>query len=206
MTPVPFKPVETGTDPEPRDAIRLIAACQRSDLPPALVCPFPFPSPIAPAAAAAQAGVALSLPRLLAAATAAAAHGAPLIVETAGGLLSPYGEQLTSADLAAALRLPVLLVARNALGTVNHTALALAEIRRRGLPLVAVVLVDVDPAPTPDRRLNASLIADLLGTTPLGTLPYIAKPDFPGLAEAIENCVELRPLLESLTRLPPRPA
>lgn len=199
LTPIPFKPVETGADPEPRDATRLLTACQRSDLPLHLVCPFPFRPPIAPAAAAAQAGVALTLPRLLGAATAAAAHGAPLVVETAGGLLSPYGEQLTSADLAAALRLPVLLVARNALGTVNHTALALAEIRRRGLPLVGVVLVDVDPSPTPDRRLNASLIAGLLGITPLGTLPYIPRPDFSRLADAIENSVELRPVLESVT-------
>ena len=199
LTPVPFKPVETGADPEPRDALRLLAACQRSDLPLDLVCPFPFRPAIAPAVAAAQAGATLTLPRLLEAATAAATRGRPLIVETAGGLLSPYGEQLTSADLATALRLPVLLVTTNALGTVNHTALALAEIRRRGLPLVGVVLVDVDPPPTPDRRLNASLIAGLLGITPLAALPHIPRPDFSRLADAIENSVELRPVLQSLT-------
>jgi dethiobiotin synthetase len=199
LAPVPFKPVETGADPHPRDALLLLEASQRPDLPLDLVCPFPFPLPIAPAAAAAHAGVALCLSQLLAAAAAAAAHGGPLIVETAGGLLSPYGEHFTSSDLAAALRLPVVLVSRNALGTVNHTALALAEIRRRCLPLAGVLLVDTSPPTTPDRQLNANLIASLSGITPLGTLPYLPSPRPPRVADALETSVDLRPVLDALT-------
>jgi dethiobiotin synthetase len=55
-------------------------------------------------------------------------------------------------------------VARNGLGTINHTAPSIAEIRRRGLPLAGLILVDTTDPPTPDRPHNADLIAALTGT------------------------------------------
>jgi dethiobiotin synthetase len=79
----------------------------------------------------------------------------------------------------------VLLVARNGLGTVNHTALAINEIRRRNLRLAGVILVDTAPGASPDRAFNLDLIAQLTGVKPLGILPYVpgATPD--ALADAL---------------------
>jgi 8-amino-7-oxononanoate synthase/dethiobiotin synthase len=199
LHPVPFKPVETGASPHPADAHRLLAATLRTDLPIEVVCPFCFSEPIAPAAAAEKAGLILSIPALTAAAAAAQHHGNPLVVETPGGLLSPLGPRISSADLAGALGLPVLLVARNALGTVNHTALAVAEIRRRRLPLLGIVLVDTDPNPTPDRATNAALIADATGLQPLGTLPFSPSSAPSLLASSLQATVDLGPILEALT-------
>jgi adenosylmethionine-8-amino-7-oxononanoate aminotransferase len=182
---VPFKPVETGADPDPQDALRLRAAALRDDLPLSLICPFAFPAPVAPAAAAALVGTSLTLAALCSAAHAAAAHGDFLLVESAGGLLAPYAPDLTSADLAAALGLPLLLVARNALGTVNHTALAVAEIRRRALPLAGIVLVNTSPEVTPDQASNAQLIASLTGVRPLCTIPHLPHATPANLAAAL---------------------
>jgi len=205
LRPVPFKPVETGLGQHPSDASRLRDAAMRADLPIDVVCPFRFPAPLAPAAAAQASGTGLDLQALLSAAAAAGSFGAPLIVESAGGLLTPYADNLTSADLASALGLPVLLVARNALGTVNHTALSVLEIRRRALSLLGIILVHTDPSVTPDQPSNASLIARLTGIPPLGVLPHLPSPTPSLLAAALEQAVDLRPLLPLLQPPAPQP-
>jgi dethiobiotin synthetase len=177
--PVPLKPVETGCVPDPEDALRLLSASGRTDLPLSLVCPYRFPTPVAPAQAAAEAGLRLTRELLLATVTQAIPHGDFLLVESAGGLLSPYAPDFTGADLAAISGLPLLLVARNALGTINHTALAVSELRRRGLPLAGLILAEVTPEPSPDRPQNAALIEAVCGERALATLPFIpgAQPD-----------------------------
>jgi dethiobiotin synthetase len=193
--PVPLKPVETGCSPDPEDAVRLLSASGRTDLPLSIVCPHRFPTPVAPAQAAAEAGLRLTRELLSAALTQAAPHGDFLLVESAGGLLSPYAPDLTGADLAAMSGLPVLLVARNALGTINHTALAVAELRRRALPLAGLVLVEVTPEPSPDRPHNAELIRTVCGERALATLPFVpgAPPD--RLADELARQISARELL-----------
>jgi dethiobiotin synthetase len=183
--PVPVKPVETGCDPDPADAVRLRSAASRLDLPLSLVCPYQFALPVAPAQAAPAAGIQLAGSALLEAIDRAAAHGDFLLVESAGGLLSPYAPALTGADLAAQANLPLLLVARNALGTINHTALAVAEIRRRALPLAGLVLVEVSADATPDRPQNAALIEAVSGERALATLPFVTDSDPDRLADEL---------------------
>jgi dethiobiotin synthetase len=194
--PVPFKPVETGANPLPADAQDLLAASGRDDIPLRIVCPLSFPDPVAPAAAAAHHPISLSA--LLGHIRAAAAYGSPLVVETAGGLLSPYSSHLTPADFAAALGLPVLLIARNGLGTVNHTALALAEIRRRDLPFLGVVLVTISQTPTPDQDTNSALIGQATGHQPLGTLPFLSSRTPHAFSSALQENVDLRSILAAI--------
>jgi dethiobiotin synthetase len=167
---VPFKPAESGCrGGHPKDAAALRAAARRTDLPLSAICPFPLRPPVAPAAA----GLVLSLPALRRASR--ALHG-PLLVESAGGLLSPYTRTLTGSDLAAALGLPVLLIARNGLGTINHTALAIGEIRRRGIPLLGLLLVTTHPGRGLAQQKNAELIEALTGVRPDGIIPHFARP------------------------------
>jgi dethiobiotin synthetase len=61
-------------------------------------------------------------------------------VEGAGGLLVPIVDGAFMIDLADALNLPIILVARSTLGTINHTLLSVEAIGRRGLPLAGVVI------------------------------------------------------------------
>jgi dethiobiotin synthetase len=189
--PVPYKPAETGCAPEATDARQLWEAAGRP-VPLAAVCTHAFPLPAAPAQAAAAAGVAIDLDDLVRRARELRAAGDFLLIEGAGGLLVPYTGNLTAADLAARLALPVLVVARTALGTINHTALTLAELARRGLPVAGVVLVRTTQDLAPHESGNIQQISILTGIRPLGTLPYLpdsdtAEPD--RLADALQTAL-----------------
>ncbi len=192
--PVPFKPVETGADPLPSDAARLRVASQRNDIPLDVICPIALREPVAPAAASEDCPVTLST--LLSHAEKASAYGAPLVVESVGGILSPYARNLTSADLATALGFPVLLIASNRLGTINHTTLAIAELRRRAIPILGIVLVTTSAPTTPDQRSNLLLIRDATGLAPLGILPFLESANPHDLAASLQKEVDLRPILD----------
>jgi dethiobiotin synthetase len=116
------------------------------------------------------------------------------LVEGAGGLLAPYGASAdgatTNADLAAGLGFPVLLVARTALGTINHIGLTVAELRRRKLPFAGVLLVRHAAAAAPHEASNDDLIAQLTGYRPLGTLSHLPEPGDPDcVADALERAL-----------------
>jgi dethiobiotin synthetase len=168
-----MKPAQSGVTPgEASDAERLRLAAGGGD-PLDLVCPYQFAPPLAPGVAARLAGVEISLPRLLEAARTLASRHAALLVEGAGGLLVPLTPDRTFADLAVALGLPVLVVARAGLGTVNHTALTLEALRARGLTVAGVVLNRTGPDDDPSVPTNAAEIERLTGARVLATLPYL---------------------------------
>ena len=137
-----WKPVQAGNHPETDSAIvrRLSGASPDRILPEAYL----LPEPIAPHEAARRAGTAIDVARLV-----PPACDRPLVVEGAGGLLVPLNDKAYVIDLASELHLPIVLVARSTLGTINHTLLSLEAIRRRGLPLAGVV---VNGPETPHNR------------------------------------------------------
>lgn len=192
---VPFKPVETGCQPTAQDAARLTNAAALPLLSTRDVCPVQLGPPVAPATAARLAGKAINPDTLVAAATAMCRHGDALLIESAGGLLTPYGPGITSASLSVLFDVDVLLVSANRLGTINHTALALAELARRGLPTAGWVLVQVSPASTPDQPHNAAEITALTGQPPLGTLRFCPDPTPDRLADAVAADLALGTLL-----------
>jgi dethiobiotin synthase len=137
-----WKPVQAGTEPETDSATvrRLAEVPEDRILPEAYV----LPDAMAPHEAARRAGVELDMARL----EAPDCDGL-LVVEGAGGLLVPLTDDASMIDLAADLDLPIILVARSTLGTINHTLLSLEAIRRRGLPLAGVVITGPE---TPHNR------------------------------------------------------
>lgn len=171
-----MKPAQSGVSPdEPTDAERLSAAAGGGD-PPDLVCPCSFAAPLAPAVAARLEGRAISMEVLLGAARALFERHAALVVEGAGGLLTPLTELETYADLAIALGLPALVVARAGLGTVNHTALTCEALRSRGLRVLGVVLNRPSAGDDPSVRHNRAEIERLTGVRVLASLPHERDP------------------------------
>jgi dethiobiotin synthetase len=171
-----MKPAQSGTgDGLPTDADRLRAAGGAVD-PPELACPYSLRAPLAPAVAARLEGVTISLDHVLACAAALALRHAALVVEGAGGLLVPLTERHTFADLAVALGMPVLVVARAGLGTVNHAALTVEALRARGLAVAGIVLNRSIPSVDPSEPHNAAAIEGLTGARVLESLPFEPDP------------------------------
>ena len=137
-----WKPVQAGNHPETDSAI----VRRLSDAPPDRILPeaYVLLEPIAPHEAARRAGVTIDMQKL-----APPPCDRPLVVEGAGGLMVPLTDRAFVIDLAHELDLPVVLVTRSTLGTINHTLLSLEAIRRRGLHLAGVV---VNGPETPHNR------------------------------------------------------
>jgi len=105
-----------------------------------LVCPVRLRHPLAPTVAAALEHKKIDLARIRRAWAALKQRHECMIVEGIGGLLVSISARRTVADLARDLGLPVLIVARPALGTINHTLLTVEAARRRDLSLMGVII------------------------------------------------------------------
>jgi dethiobiotin synthetase len=138
-----MKPVETGCPQEgerllPQDALflRHISGCTA---PAEVVTPYAFAEPVAPAIAAELASTRIELSRIRSCYEQLLAQHDYVLVEGAGGLLVPLTVRHTMHDMAVALALPILVVASNKLGAINHTALTVAVARERS-EVVGIVL------------------------------------------------------------------
>ena len=109
------------------------------------MAPYAFRPACSPHLAAARAGVRIDLACITRAARALAAAHDFVVVEGAGGVLVPLDGRLTMVDLMRRLGLPVLLVARTGLGTINHTLLSLLALRENGLAVAGVVFNQSSP-------------------------------------------------------------
>ena len=128
-----WKPVQAGTEPETDSmTVRRLAEISADRILPEA---YLLPEALAPHEAARRAGVAIDMAKLEPPASLRL-----LVVEGAGGMLVPLTGEAYVIDLAAQLELPILLVARSTLGTINHTLLSIEALRRRGLPLAGVVM------------------------------------------------------------------
>src|SRR5690606_7594760 len=102
----------------------------------------------------------------------------PLIVEGAGGLMVPINRQALMIDLFASWRLPVVLVARTALGTINHSLLSIEALNGRNIPILGVAFVGEEIADT------ERTIAEMGNVRRLGRLPLIETLTPARLADA----------------------
>jgi dethiobiotin synthetase len=180
-----WKPVQAGAEPE-TDATtvrRLAGISADRILPEAYV----LPEAIAPHEAARRAGIAIDMAKLEAPAT-----DRLLVVEGAGGVLVPLTDKEYVIDLAEDLHLPVLLVARSTLGTINHTLLSIEALRRRNLPLAGVVING------PETPHNRAAIERHGAVNVIAEIPWL-----PELTRA--NLLEIEPELdlEKLARAMP---
>ncbi|QRK13056.1 dethiobiotin synthase [Archangium violaceum] len=175
LSPQGFKPYESGCASlsAPSDALSLREAA-RSDLPLDIVCPHRFRAPLAPGVAARRLGREPDWNVTLAA-WERIRHGS-VVVEGAGGLFVALDSSHDVIDLISALGLPVLLVARAGLGTLNHTALSLEALAARNIPVAAVLLSRSTSSRDPSERDNPALIAERHRVQVLGPVPYLVDP------------------------------
>ena len=208
-----LKPVESGCPvvdgalrPEDGSFLRLMAG-SRQRL--STVVPVVLSHPLAPAVAARLEGRSIDLEGLRGACRRLRSRFDLVLVEGAGGLLVPLSPDRLTADLVVSLAIPLLIVARVDLGTLNHTLLTVEAALSRGIPVAGVVLDqsrrEVDSSARTNPGELRSLLEKPFHVPLLGTLPYLSELD-PGdpartrklLAETIETNLAVDTLLERL--------
>jgi dethiobiotin synthetase len=125
-----------------------------------------------------------------------------LIIEGAGGLLVPLNRHHTYADLLQVWDIPVILVSRNYLGSINHTLMSIEVLQQRGIPLAGIVF---NGEPTPSTE---SIIASYSDITVLGHVPQVDRVDREFIRafsrewkeELLTNLNERHPLNEAIER------
>jgi len=199
-----MKPVATGCrrgrggELISSDVEHLLRASDSSD-PLELISPYRFEPPVAPwiALRQAQGERGISLDRIEKAFRELAHRHDFVLVEGIGGLLVPLDEKQTVADLARRLGLPVLIVARAGLGTINHTLLTIEAARSAGLEIFGVVLNGRSSRPSLAERTNPAVIERLGGVKIIGAIPMLSKPS----AQRMASHLKIPGILQEVRRL-----
>ncbi len=177
----PMKPVETGCRNKkgeliPEDAVNLINA-SGVDEPLDIINPYRFSPPLAPSVAAEIEGKKIERKKIFSAFKKLSPEYDLLIVEGAGGIMVPVYKKYLFLDLAGDLNLPVIIVARPGLGTINHTLLTIDAARNRGLNVLGVIINYADA--TRNRlaeKTNPGVIERVGGVPLLGIVRHSKNP------------------------------
>jgi dethiobiotin synthetase len=153
--------------------------------------PWHFAVPIAPLLAARRENRRLKLSQVVAHARTMQKRFEVLLVEGAGGLLSPLGEDFNSRDLMLALVATPLVVAQNKLGVVNHVLLTLEALPKNLRSQAQVVLMSPQKADA-STKTNATLLAEFFPAGKIFTLPWLGEKFVP--AAALKKARVLRTL------------
>ncbi len=166
-----WKPIQAGMDPSSdAESVAVLSGLPCTHI---LTEAYRLTTPCSPHRAAEIDGVTVDPARL----SIPSVNG-PLVVEGAGGTLVPLTPDLVFADLFARWDCPVVLVARTALGTINHSLLSIEALRHRAVPILGIAFVG-------DEQLDSeATIVRFGGVKRLGRLPHIDPLDARTLAAA----------------------
>ncbi len=173
-----MKPMETGIDPEcsseaNSDAKFLLAVSGNQD---ALeeVCPIRLQPPAAPLQAARMTGQTIAIDSILENFRKLQTRHDQILVEGVGGLMVPLKPDYFITDLIRDMDLPLIIVSRLTLGTLNHTLLTLKTAQSTGIEIAGVILNRSDNNPLNDvEKGQANLIHELSGVPVIGECPFI---------------------------------
>jgi dethiobiotin synthetase len=171
-----MKPAETGCAGEDgglfaQDAARLKQASgSADDL--GKICPYQLPEPLAPSIAAERAGVKIDVDRLITIYQEICAANDITLVEGAGGLMVPLLPSYTFADFVRVLKLPMIVVAANKLGCINHLLLTLEHASCKGLMVLGYILNHPANELSLAANTNRETLASLTGVHCLADLQY----------------------------------
>ncbi len=193
-----WKPVQAGLEEETDSQCVL----RLSGLPPERILPeaYRLETPASPHLAARLDGLAIDPSRLDPPDTAG-----PLVIETAGGVMTPLTIETPTIDLLARWRFPAIVVARTTLGTINHSLLTMEALRRREIPLRGVAFVgeaNEDTQNTIARMGRVAMLGRLPNLSPLNpeTLRHRLRRGFRRRGFRLERSHDSR---DKLARLAP---
>jgi len=158
-----------------RSDVRRLQGRQRGVLSDDEVNPYYFAAPIAPLVAARREGRRVTLKQVLRHLARIRVRAEVLLVEGAGGLLTPLGEGFSLQDLAASTSgARVVVVARNRLGTINHTLLTVERLGHAGIHAVEVVLMDEETRDA-SASTNQKTIREIIEPKEVRAIPFLCR-------------------------------
>lgn len=191
----PMKPVETGCRKIkgkliPQDTLRLIRASDVKE-PIDLINPYAFKHPLAPSVAAELEGAVIRKKKILSAYDYLLNKYELIVIEGAGGIMVPIYKRYSFLDLIKDLDVPIIIVSRPGLGTINHTLLTIETAKKRGIKILGVIINCATKTKTGiAEKTNPETIERFGGVPVLGIVPYsknqkIVKKTFLGIREKI---------------------
>jgi dethiobiotin synthetase len=154
--------------------LRLLRGIQGHELEPAEISPFYYEEPLAPLVAGRKHRHNTTLAQAVSAVRGMRSRCQCLLVEGIGGLLVPLGEGFSVRDLIAALDCEVLVIARNRVGTINHTRLTVNALHDAGIWRIKVVLSGVAGG-DPSSRSNLGIIEEMTTPHPVISIPFLGR-------------------------------
>ena len=196
-----MKPVETGLTPHSQSDSEWLMSVAPSDDSREVVAPYRLRAPAAPMIAASAEDLAIDVQRIRSAFERLASRHDCVLIEGVGGVMVPLAPDILVADLIQYLMVPVLLVARSGLGSINHTLLTVECLKSRGIPILGVLFNNpIAPTENPDVHQTTGTILRWTGLRSFGELPHadglpatwdrersrlMAQIDIRGLLEAL---------------------
>ncbi|MES2701372.1 MAG: dethiobiotin synthase [Bacteroidota bacterium] len=178
-----WKPVQAGIEERDTDTVRQLITNSAARVHNEAVA---LSRPLSPHAAAAIDGVTVDYTQFTWPVT-----DKLLLVETAGGLLSPISADKTMADFITHFKLPTILVTQNYLGSISHTLLSIEVIKARGIHLLGVVVNGEE------NSASETYIEEYGGIPIIARIPFFSELDYMSTSAAANNIKNALHFLES---------
>jgi dethiobiotin synthetase len=199
-----MKPFEAGLmlrgkDLLPWDAICLKEASgSQDDM--ALINPYAFEAPLSPLAASEEENIHIDLEMLDRIYQSLLKKHEILLIEGAGGILVPIRKDFFFVDLIKRWNVPVLVISRLGIGTINHTLLTCRYLKQEGIKITGVILNDSDAKNDPSKISNPEVLSRYLDVPLLGVFPYeeaLVKGERPreALASIVAAHIDMMPII-----------
>jgi dethiobiotin synthetase len=168
-----------------RADVRLLRAMQDEELTEDEINPFYFPESVAPLVSARLRRRVIPLSEVVRPIKKIAARCECLLIEGSGGLFVPLGEKYLVSDLIQRLNCDVIVVARNRLGTINHTLLTVGALRDLGVKKIAVALMETEKKDT-SSKTNGEVLTELVKPIQVHGIEFLSKN--PSKSRVLKNC------------------
>jgi len=191
----PMKPVETGCKTNrgkliPHDTLELIRASGKEE-PLDIINPYRLKHPLAPSVSAELEKVIIKKKKILTAYKYLLKKYDITIVEGAGGIMVPVYKNYLFLDLVKDMRVPVIIVSRPGLGTINHTLLTIDSAKKRGINIIGVIINYASKTKKGLPEKTNPKVIEKLGKVPvLGVVPFSKNPTTPHIKRIFQKVAE----------------
>lgn len=191
-----FKPLLSGVSREdPASDTSLLKQLSQTSLSYEEITPFAFKEPLAPYVAGKLEGKIVRIEEVLTHWEKIRGKHEFFVVEGAGGISVPLGEQFLVSDLMQAIQLPIVIVARPNLGTFNQIFLTVHYAKSLGLTVAGIVINGISDHPNLAEKTNPKLIEELCGVPILGITPKLKEVTKENIKKMVKEHIDVALLM-----------